>query len=51
MMCIFAACVAIVFGALLRDEPRAQVQLGLRLFGAMVLGAYAVGWLMFGAFH
>jgi hypothetical protein len=51
MMAVFAVCVSTVFGALLRDDPRAQVQLGLRLFGGLVLGAYVVGWLMYAAFR
>jgi hypothetical protein len=51
MMCLFAACVAAVFAALLRDEPAHQVRLAVRVFGALVVGAYAVGWLMYAAFH
>lgn len=51
MMCLFAACVAAVFAALLRDESREQVRLAVRVFGGLVLGAYAIGWLMYGVFH
>jgi hypothetical protein len=51
MMCLFAACVAAVFAALLRDERREQVRLAVRVFGGLVLGAYAIGWLMYGVFH
>jgi hypothetical protein len=51
MMCLFAACVAAVFATLLRDERRDQIRLALRLFGGLVVGAYAVGWLMYGVFH
>lgn len=47
VMILFAACVSIVFGTLLRTEPRDQVRLGLRIFAVLVLGAYAVGWLMY----
>jgi hypothetical protein len=46
VMVIFAACVSIVFGTLLRIEPREQLRLGLRIFGALVVGAVALGWLM-----
>jgi hypothetical protein len=46
VMVIFAACVSTVFGTLLRVEPRAQLQLGLRIFGALVVGAVVLGWLM-----
>ena len=47
VMMLFAACVAGVFGTLLRDESRDQIRLGSRIFGALVLGAYALGWIMF----
>lgn len=46
-MILFAACVSAVFGALLRDDLRDELRLALRLFGALVVGAYAVGWLMY----
>jgi undecaprenyl pyrophosphate phosphatase UppP len=47
MMIVFAACVAAVFGALLRDAPRDQVRVGARIFSALVIGAYLVGWLLY----
>ena len=47
VMLLFAACVSTVFGTLLRDEPRDQVRLGGRIFTGLVLGAYALGWLMY----
>ena len=50
VMALFAACVSIVFGTLLRDESREQVKLASRIFAALVLGAYATGWLMYFAF-
>ena len=46
-MILFAACVSAVFGTLLRDDLRDELRLALRLFGALVVGAYAVGWLMY----
>jgi hypothetical protein len=49
-MILFAACVAAVFGALLRDEAREQIHLAVRVFTALVFGAYALGWIMFWAF-
>jgi undecaprenyl pyrophosphate phosphatase UppP len=51
IMVLFAACVAVVFGALLRDEPRDQLRLSTRIFGALVVGAYALGWIMYAAFR
>jgi hypothetical protein len=50
VMILFAACVSIVFGTLLRDLPAEQLRLSGRIFGALVAGAYAVGWLMYLAF-
>ena len=49
-MVLFAACVAAVFAALMRDAPAEQVRLGLRIFAGLVVGAYALGWLMYVAF-
>ncbi len=50
-MALFAACVAAVFGVLLRDHPREQLRFGARVFVALVAGAYLLGWLMYFAFH
>lgn len=50
-MIVFGGCVAAVFGALLRDHAREQIRLGLRIFGALVFGAYALGWLMYLGFR
>ena len=50
IMILFAACVSAVFGTLLRDEPRDQLRFGAKVFGALVVGAYALGWLMYFAF-
>jgi hypothetical protein len=46
-MAVFAALVSIVFATLLRDRPREQVALGLRLFGSFLAVALALGWLMY----
>lgn len=51
MMCVFSACVGVVFAVLLRDDTRAQLRLAIQIFGALVLSAYAVGWLMYAAFR
>ena len=50
IMMLFAACVSAVFGALMRDNTRDQLRLGARIFGALVIGAFAVGWLMYLSF-
>ena len=50
VMLLFAACVASVFGALLRDDLRDQVRLAGRVFALLVLAAYGLGWIMFVAF-
>jgi hypothetical protein len=46
-MILFAACVSAVFGALMRDTPRDQLVLAGRIFAGLVVGAYAIGWLMY----
>jgi hypothetical protein len=47
VMILFAACVSTVFATLLRDRPADQLRLGGRIFTVLVLGAYALGWLMY----
>lgn len=49
-MLLFAACVAAVFGALLRDDPREQLRLGGRVFALLVGAAWGLGWIMFAVF-
>lgn len=46
-MVLFALFVSVVFGALMRDTPRDQIALGLRLFGALVGGGILAGWLLY----
>jgi hypothetical protein len=46
-MIVFALIVSTVFAALLRDEPRAQVRMGLRMFAAFVAAGLVLGWLMY----
>lgn len=50
LMVLFAACVAGVFGALLRDAPADQLRMAGRVLTGLVLGAYALGWIMYVAF-
>jgi len=44
---IFSCLVSVVFATLLRDDVKSRVRLGLSIFGALVLSALAVGWLMY----
>ena len=50
ILVLFAACVSVVFGTLLRDEPRAQWWLGGQIFAGLVAGAYLTGWILYLAF-
>ena len=50
VMVLFAACVSVVFGTMLRETPAEEVRLASRIFAALVLGAYIVGWVMYLAF-
>jgi len=44
---LFALGVAVVFGTLLRDEPREQVRTAAVIFGGFVVAAIVLGWLMY----
>jgi hypothetical protein len=44
---IFSALVSTVFATLLREDLRSRLRFGAILFGAFVLSAIAVGWLMY----
>jgi hypothetical protein len=46
-MIIFATCVSVVFATLMRDDVREQVNLGLRMFGGLMLTALVLSWLMY----
>jgi hypothetical protein len=47
LMALFAALVSTVFATLMRESPRDQLILGARLFGAFLLVALVMGWLMY----
>lgn len=47
VLIVFAATVAVVFAVLMREDVREQINLGARIFGALVIGALAVGWVMY----
>lgn len=44
---VFSVFVSAVFAVLLRDEPREQLRLGLRLLAGLVGAALALAWLMY----
>jgi mannose/fructose/N-acetylgalactosamine-specific phosphotransferase system component IID len=46
LLVLFSAFVSTAFAVLMKDDARAQVALGARLFGAFVVGAIVAGWLM-----
>ena len=43
---LYAGCLAVFFGSLLRDDLRGALRFGLRLFAVMVGSVYVIGWLM-----
>jgi hypothetical protein len=47
LLVLFALFVSLIFAVLMRDDPRAQLALGLRMFGGFVAVALVLGWLMF----
>ncbi|MCA1561918.1 MAG: hypothetical protein LC753_13725 [Acidobacteria bacterium] len=47
LMCLFAFFVSLVFGVLLRDDPRDQLRTGGLMFGGLVGGALLLGWLVY----
>jgi hypothetical protein len=44
---VFSLLVSAVFATLLRDDWRSRARFGLKVFGAFVLSALVVGWLMY----
>ena len=47
LLALFAFFVSLVFSVVMRDDPRAQVQLGLRMFGGFLAAGVVLGWLMY----
>ena len=47
LLALFALFVSVVFGVLLRDEPKDQARLGGMMFGAFLATAFVLGWLMY----
>jgi hypothetical protein len=44
---LFSALVSTVVATLLRDDLRSRVRFGAMLFGAFILSAVVVGWVMY----
>jgi len=44
---VFSALASVVFATLLREDQKNRVRFALMTFGAFVLSAIVVGWLMF----
>jgi hypothetical protein len=44
---VFSTLVSVVFAMLLREDRTARVRFALMTFGAFVLSAVVVGWLMY----
>ena len=47
LLLLFPFLVAVVFAILMRNEPRGQVRFGAMVFGAFVVSAVVIGWLMY----
>lgn len=47
LLTIFSLFVSTVFAALMRDEVKEQLTLGMKMFGGMIAAAIVLGWLMF----
>ena len=47
IMAVFAGCVAVVGGVLLKDTPREQARSAAEIFGSLVGAALALGWVLY----
>jgi hypothetical protein len=47
LIVLFSVFVSLVFGVLLRDEPREQIRTGVMMFGGFIGTALVLGWLMY----
>lgn len=47
LLVLFSCFVSLVFGVLLRDDAKSQLQLGGIVFGGFVLSAVLLGWVMY----
>jgi hypothetical protein len=47
LLALFAGCVAVVGGVLLRDTPRQQARAAAEIFGSLVGAAFVLGWILY----
>jgi uncharacterized membrane protein YeaQ/YmgE (transglycosylase-associated protein family) len=47
LMALFAGCVAVVGGALLKDTLRQQARSAAEIFGSLVGAALVLGWILY----
>jgi hypothetical protein len=47
LMMLFAACVAVVGGVILKDTPRTQARAGAEIFASLVVAAVVLAWLLY----
>jgi putative Mn2+ efflux pump MntP len=47
LLVLFSFFVSLVFGVLLRDQPREQLRTGGLMFGGFFAAAIVIGWLMY----
>jgi hypothetical protein len=46
LMLLFAFFVSVVFATITKDSPKEQLVLGARMFGAFVVAAIVLGWIL-----
>jgi len=47
LMALFAGCVAVVGGVLLKDTPREQARTAAEIFGSLAGAALVLGWVLY----
>jgi len=47
LMALFAGCVAVAGGVLLKDTPRQQARSAAEIFGSLVGAAIVLGWILY----
>jgi len=47
LMAVFSVFVSVVFGSLMRDEPREQLWFGAKLLAGFIGAGVLIGWLLY----